>query len=322
MLRGMEDARHVDRNSSGKRNEHTVDRAIGALARRQHGVIARAQLTALGLSADQIDYRLRVGRLHPLYRAVYFTGHGPLAREARFRAAVLAGGTGAALGRRSAAAHWSLPVAQRGEIEVIVPKQRRPVRGLRFHRVALPSDELTVHDGIPVTTVPRTLFDLAAELRPRQLERAFNEAEALRLWDELSLLDLLERYRGRPGGPAIRALLHAHGARQTITRSELERRFLEFLDEFGLPTPETNVLIGQFEVDCLWRDARVVVELDSRAFHDTAVAFERDRERDRLLQVAGWRPVRVTARQLDRSRSPMAWDLRRMLRRPAVTLAA
>jgi very-short-patch-repair endonuclease len=131
-----------------------------------------------------------------------------------------------------------------------------------------------------------------------------------------------ERYPRRPGAPAVCALLAARRAGQTVTRSELERRFLEFLDEFGLPTPETNVVVEGLEIDCVWRDARVAVELDSRAFHDTTAAFERDRERDRLLQVAGWRPVRVTSRQLDRSRDRLACDLRLILGPPAASLAA
>jgi hypothetical protein len=326
MLRGIppapEDARCVNRNSSGKRSEHLADRAIGEVARRQRGVITRGQLIALGVTADHIEYRLRVGRLHPLHRSVYATGHAPLTRDARFTAAVLAAGPGAALSHRAAAQHWGLPVAGRGPVDVTVGRSRRPQQGIAFHRATLPADEVTAHEGIPTTTVPRTVFDLAADLRPRQLERALNEAEALRLWDELSLVDLVERYPRRPGCPAVRRLLAARAEGATVTRSELEREFLEFVDELGLPTPETNAAIEGLEVDCVWRAARVAVELDSRAFHLTAAAFELDRERDRVLTVAGWRPVRVTWRQLVRSRAPLAADLRRMLGLPPVTLAA
>jgi hypothetical protein len=238
------DALHVRGNNSPERGTRGPDRAIREVARRQHGVIARHQLTALGLSDDEIKYRLRVGRLHPLHRAVYATGHAPLTREGRFMAAVLAAEPGAALTHRSAAQHWGLPVAGRGPVDVTVGRNRRPRRGIALHRACLPADEVMVHDGIPITTVPRTIFDMAADLRPRQLERAFNEAEALHLWDELSLLDLLDRYPGRPGGPAVRALLEARAGGAIVTRSELECRFLELVDEVGLPAPETNVVIG------------------------------------------------------------------------------
>ena len=149
-----------------------------------------------------------------------------------------------------------------------------------------------------------------------------NEAETQRLLDDLSLHDLLARYPRRPGTPAIRALLAARAEGATVTRSELEVKFLEFVDDLGLPSPQTNQWIEGFEIDCLWREQRLAVELDGRAFHDTLQAFESDRERDRLLQAAGWRPIRVTWRQLERSRAGLERDLRRMLGLSAVTLAA
>ncbi len=315
----MPHAPDVDRHIGGKRKPGEIDRLIADLAAGQHGVVARRQLLAAGVGTDAIDFRLRRHRLHLLYRAVYATGCGPVQREARWMAAVLAGGGGAALRRRSASALWDFH-AGGVRIEVATPTQRRSRDGILFHHSKLRPDELTEHDGIPVTTVPRTLFDLATVLRPRQLERALNEAEALQLWNELSLLDLLHRYRGRPGAAAIRALLAARDQGATITRSELELKFLEFLDSAGLPSPETNVLIEGLEVDCLWRAPRLAVELDGRDFHSTRAAFERDRERDRILQVAGWRPVRVTWRQLHGSPQRLARDLQRLL--SAATLAA
>jgi Protein of unknown function (DUF559) len=194
-----------------------------------------------------------------------------------------------------------------------IPRSRRPRPGIQFHRSALPPDEVTTKDGIPVTTVPRTLFDLAAILRPRQLERALNEAEVLRLWDELSLLDLLRRYPRRAGGRAVRAVLEARNAGAKTIRSDLEVEFLEFVDEAGLPEPEINDEVEGFEVDAVWREHRVVVELDSRTFHLTARAFELDRERDRILVAAGWRPVRVTSKQLKHARNRLQADLRKLL---------
>jgi very-short-patch-repair endonuclease len=188
------------------------------------------------------------------------------------------------------------------------------------HKARLPNDEITIHEGIPVTTVPRTLFDLAAVLPARQLERAINEAEVLRLWDELSLDRLLHRYPRHRGNRAIRAALHQRRRGSTVTKSELEETFLRLIDAAGIPRPEINALVEDFEVDAVWRDARLVVELDGRDVHGTAAAFETDRERDRALQVAGWRPVRITYRQLRDTPREVVADLRRLW--AAGTLAA
>jgi hypothetical protein len=228
-------------------------------------------------------------------------------------AAVLAGGDGAVLAYRDGAALWGFRRHGRAVIEVATPRSQRSRRGIQFHRSSLPSDEVTVKDGIAVTTVPRTLFDLATVLRPRQLERALHEAEAMRLWDQLSLLDLLRRYPRRPGSRAVRAVLEARNAGAKVFRSDLEVAFLEFLDRFGFPEPELNAKIEGLEVDAVWREHRLVVELDSRAFHMTVAAFETDRERDRILQAAGWRTIRITSRQLERDAGQVRDDLWKLL---------
>ena len=189
-----------------------------------------------------------------------------------------------------------------------------------MHRANLPADEVTVHDGIPITTVPRTLFDLATVLPQRQLERAINDAEVLHLWDDLSLDHLLHRYPRHKGNKAIRAALQRRRQGSTATKSELEEMFLALTDAAGIPRPEINALVEGFEVDAVWRDVRLVVELDGRDTHGTAAAFERDRERDRALQVAGWRPVRITYRQMRDAPEGVIDDVRRL--RAAGTLAA
>jgi predicted transcriptional regulator of viral defense system len=309
----MGDAIWVDRNSSGEPREHDVDRAIARLARRQHGRIARRQLLALGLAADVIDYRVARFRLHVVYTGVYALGHDAPTREGVWMAAVLAGGEGAVLSHRDAAALWGIRPNARSLIEVTTPRGQHPRRGIQFHRSPLPSDEVTTKDGIPVTTVPRTLFDLAAILTPRQLERALNEAEIRQLWDELSLLDLLRRYPRRKGSRAVRAVLDARNAGAKVIRSELEVQFLEFVDRNGFPEPEMNDEVEGFEVDAVWREQRVAVELDGRTFHLTAAAFEADRERDRILAAADWRPIRITSKQLERTPDRLRDDLLRLL---------
>ena len=151
-------------------------------------------------------------------------------------AAVLAGGEEAVLGHRPAGAAWRMCTSI-GPPEVTVPRQRRSRPSIVFHHSSLPLDERTVLDGIPITTVPRTLFDLAATMDLRQLERAINEAEVLQLWDELSLHDLLHRYPRRPGAKNVRAALRKRSAGANVTKSDLEVLFLTFADSFGLHSP-------------------------------------------------------------------------------------
>jgi hypothetical protein len=188
------------------------------------------------------------------------------------------------------------------------------------HELPLPADEVTVARGIPVTTLPRTLFDLAAVVPRTQVERAINEADVQQLTDRLSLPDLVDRYPRRKGVVTIKAILEAG---VTVIRSELESRFLSFLRGSGLPMPEVNVpmmLAGRWiECDCVWRDRRVIVELDGRAAHDTARAFESDRARDRMVMALGWRVVRVTWRQLHHEPQAVAYDLKALLSSAAET---
>jgi hypothetical protein len=184
------------------------------------------------------------------------------------------------------------------------------------HEATLPDDERTVEAGIPVTTVARTLLDLAAVLDPHQLNRALERAEALRLADPTPLVGLIARYPGRRGIANLREALK-EGLRPEVTKSELERRFLTFLDEVGLPRPRTNVWLNiggdWMEVDCVWPEQRVIAELDSRTYHQTTAAFERDRRRDRRLQAAGWRPIRITDEMLRKERAALVADVRALV---------
>jgi Protein of unknown function (DUF559) len=231
-------------------------------------------------------------------------------------AAILAAGHGAVLSHRSAAALWCIRDTA-GRIDVTCPRSWRPRAGIASHHVALAIDEITCRRGIPVTTPPRTLLDLAAVLAPAQLERAIDEAEVLRLTDALSLADLVARHPGRQGVRALRRILDAGRIGAALTRSELEARFLAFLDRRGLRRPLVNASVetasGWLEVDCLWRRERVIVELDGYATHGTRAAFERDRARDRALQAAGFRVIRVTWRQLHEQPEVVAVELQALL---------
>lgn len=286
------------------------------LAKRQHGVVARAQLLALGYGKGAIKHRQQCGRLHPIHRGVYAVGHTVLSREGHYMAAVLASGPRSVLSHRAAGAHWGMRPSERPCIEVTSSTERSRPR-IKIYQSPLPPDEITTHRNIPVTTVPRTILDLASVIRRRDIERAINEVERLRLFDPLSLDAIVARHPRRPGTPAIRALLADNRIGATVTREELEHRFITFLDERRLPRPETNVVLEvagrTYEVDCLWQKQRLIVELDGRATHGTQAAFEADRERDRALQVAGWRVIRVTWRQLHRNADLIASDLQALL---------
>ena len=279
-------------------------------------MFGRAQRLQLGLSAEAIDHRVRAGRLQLVRRGVY--GLGPLqSKLAHWMSAALAGGPGAVVSHRSAAELWGLISGFTAPIHITASSGRRQRKGLQFHRPQCLDDERTEVDGIPVTTVPRTILDCAPAMSERQLERLINEADVLRLYDHLSLPTLLHRYPRRPGSRALWVALDKRNAGATFTRSDLEELLIELVDELGLRRPETNVLLevgGEtIEVDALWRTERVAVELDSRRFHDTPLAFERDRRRDRRLIAARWRPVRITWRQLDEEPAAVGRDLIVML---------
>lgn len=233
-------------------------------------------------------------------------------------AAVLACGAEAVLSHRSAAALWRLRPSSRGGIEVTRPRKFRGRPGITVHCSPLLPDEVTEVDGIPVTTVPRTILDLAAVTSKRQVELAFNEVEVRRLTDPLSIPDLLDRYPKRQGTAVLRSILGDQAALSGRTRNDFEERFAQLVDDHGIPRPRFNAdlaIRGRFfEVDCLWEQAKLIVELDGREAHGTRRAFETDRERDRLLLADGWGVVRVTWRQLDAG-ADVAADLRRLLKR-------
>jgi very-short-patch-repair endonuclease len=286
-----------------------LDARIGRLAAAQHGVVARRQLVALGLSRHAIDGRVRRGRLYPAGRGVYAVGRPGLTRNGAFLAAVLACGAGAVLSHESAAALWGLP-ARDGPPHVTVPTAagRRPRAGLVLHRSPLSPHEIRSRAGIPLTSPARTLVDLADVAPRRVLERALDEAEYLRL----DCTGLAPR-RGRPGAGLLSRVLAEHRLGSTRTRSELEERLLRAAAEEGLPAPEARVHVLGHEVDFIWRAAGLIVEMDGRAAHTTRRAFERDRARDAELAEAGHRVIRVTHARMERDAAAVAAQIGRLL---------
>jgi very-short-patch-repair endonuclease len=284
------------------------------LAGRQHGVVGRWQLGELGFTEQMIRTRMSHGGLTRLHRGVYAVGHTATTVESRWMAAVLAFGPRAVLSHRSAGQLWGLVPRSRIAPEVIVPGSGAK-KGIVVHRGSVRADEIGRERGIPVTSVPRTLFDLAATRSEREVERAWNEMEVRGYTDALSVLDLVERYPGRRGSVVLSRL--AGGRALGITRSELEEAFLTLIDRFGLPRPRLNAHLAVrgrfFEIDCLWEERRLAVELDGRGAHRTIRAFDRDPERDRILTAEGYTTARITWDHIRRTPTEVADDLRRIL---------
>jgi hypothetical protein len=271
------------------RRQLAPDHEIARIATVQHGIVARGQLLALGLSAEFVDRGVRRGRLHVVHRGVYAVGHRSLTLDGRWMAATLA--TGGALSHASAAAAWDLRPRGSGTIHVTVRRTGRARRpGIRLHRSRLGPHDTTTHRHIPITTPARTMIDLAATLAGRPLEQAFDRAEQRRLLDFADL-------RNRPIPRSLQAVLSGYAATGP-TRSELEERFLQLCDDHAIPRPETNVVIEGIEVDFVWRNRRLIVEVDGYAYHRSPTSFETDRERDVVLALAGWQVRRFTWTQV------------------------
>jgi len=293
--------------------ENGKDSRIAACAAPQHGVISRAQLTAVGVGRGSVARRIERGSLHRVHRGVYAVGHPHLTWRAWLWAAVLAcgGPEVAGISHDAAAAVWDLARVPSGPIDVTTLRRSERIAGLRLHRSNV-LDAVRRADGLPVTTVERTLADLAGR---RDIARLCHRAAHLRILDAAVLRVAIEN---RPGAEAVRrALDELRGADPRITRSELEERFLALLEGAGLPRPEVNARVAGYEVDFLWREQCLVVETDGAATHLTRTAFERDRHRDADLTVAGYRVVRFTwADVVDRGAS-MRRTLSALLPTPA-----
>jgi very-short-patch-repair endonuclease/predicted transcriptional regulator of viral defense system len=276
--------------------------AAWQLARRQHGVLTRRDLLALGFTADAIKHRIATGRLHRVRRGIYAVGRRDLTREGWWMAAVLASGDDTILSHGSAAALWGIGPEWR-LIEVSVRHRAwSRLSGVKGRaRPSLPDHDVTVHRGIPVTVVPRTILDQAATpVSDASLERLVNEADAARHID----LDIpaLRRYcdlhGGEPGVRRLRRLLDPETFR--LSDSELERLFRPLAIAAGLSQPLTKVFVNGYEVDFYWPELALVVETDSLRFHRNAIKQSRDLLRDQVHTAAGLTTLRFTHWQVAR----------------------
>lgn len=282
-----------------------VNVLIRELAASRHGVVLRDHLVKAGVAAHRIEHRVKTGELQPVQRGVYLVG--PIAGvHARTMAAVLACGgdtdsRAAVVSHHTAGAMFGQLADGGSAVDLIVRSWRGIKRaGIRVHRVQdLATDEITTFEGIPVTTPCRTLLDLATTLPSRDLERAVACTLRLELATAADIRSMLNRHRARAGTRWLGSIIDRE-AEPALTRSDPEERLLALIREAGLPLPRVNGVTHGLEVDLLWPEHGLVIEVDGYAFHSSRRAFERDRMRDAVLVSAGLRVMRFTWHQIVR----------------------
>jgi very-short-patch-repair endonuclease len=281
--------------------------AVRAIARKQAGIVTRAQLQSGGISAWAIDRALRSGRLHRIHRGVYSTQAPELASEdALLIAALSAAGDGAVLSHGTAAWRWELIPARPTRIELAVPRDRTTPRGLTLHRSTFRPGDLILNAPFPTTSVPRTLLDLATRYDQPALLRAVAEAE---FHHDIRPADVEATLRqGHPGSAHLRAALEAHTPGHGKVKSQLERRFRQLLIEHGIELPLRNEPLGPFTIDCLWPHRRVAVELDGRQ-HERPHQADTDDDRDLWLRRHGYVARRYGERQVKHCSDDVVDDL-------------
>jgi very-short-patch-repair endonuclease/predicted transcriptional regulator of viral defense system len=308
----------VDFSDASRRKSrlHPTDAEIRLFAQSRHGIVTASELRDLGLGERASQHRAASGRLHRLHRGVYSVD--PPSQKGRWLAAVLACGDGAVLSHASAAALWDVLGDPTRMVHVnVVGAHRRARPGVVVHRAALGPDDVTSIDGIPCTTLARSLVDVAATIGKQRLERAVVLADELGIFDLRAVRAQLDRMPGQRGCGALARVLARYDD-LAVTRSEAEARFLALVRTARLPEPEVNAWIplpegSGYRPDFLWRERRLIVEVDSRSHHAHRQAFEHDRRRDRRLLRAGFVTARFPAREVMRRRADVTRELRSLL---------
>ncbi len=289
---------------------------IGRLASTQHGLITTRQLLALGFGEAAIRYRVAAGRLHRVHRGVYAVGHLALTVSGRRLAAVLALGDDAVASHITAAAIWDIRQTTSRLIHVTVDRDARDRPGIRVHRRPIQPVDVSIRDAIPVSSLARTLVDLGDVAPGVQVRNAFVRAEQLRLIDVRAIDDALDRARRFSGARRLREVLRVYDPRWQQTRSGLELAFLDLAQQFALPRPEVNAWIAnEFLVDALWRDQRLIVEVDSARYHHVPSAERDDARRDHALRALGYRVIRAAENDVASERAALAATVARALSR-------
>jgi hypothetical protein len=296
-------------------SDRTVEQEIARLAGARRGLVTRVQLLDAGITEGEVKSRLRNGMLLREYPGVYRVGHRAVSLEADYLAAVLACGPGALL-RGAAAGHLLGIIKGRPPAPEVVTPTERDIAGVRTVRARHGMPEAATWRGIPITTVARTLVDLAATLSLDDLARACHEAGVLHRTTPREVDVVLAGVPNAPGAGRLRVVLRGEAP---VTLSALERRFLAVLRAAGLELPETNRLAGSQRVDCRWPRHRLTVELDSYRFHNSRYAWEQDRRREREARARGDEFRRYTHGDVFDGPAPMLAELDALLgsRRPA-----
>lgn len=291
---------------------------VARLAKRQHGVVSIRQLEQLfGYSQRAVSHEAAAGRLHRLHQGVYAVGHTDFSLYGQCLAAVLACGPGALLSHYSAAWLWGLASTQPVPIHVTSPIPRGKRRPLRLHRARnLAADDRGLEKRIPVTSVARTLLDMAALIEADWLQRILERAEELELFELGPVESVIARNRGHRGAGRLRRALSIYKP-PAFTRSDAEKLLLGLLADAGVPRPATGWNECGHELDFYWPELRFAVELDFFETHGTRAAFERDPLRDEDLALAGIETRRVTGRRLEREPTRVVERLSALLARRA-----
>jgi Transcriptional regulator, AbiEi antitoxin/Protein of unknown function (DUF559) len=289
-----------------------VDAELARLANRRHGNVTTQQLLRVGLTKYAINYRVKMGRLFREYRGVYSVGRRAFTPLERASAAVLAGGPDAALSHGSAMALWGYWKRWDQPFEITVTADRRP-SGITVHRsTTLHWRELTTQLGIRVTSPARTIFDVSPRLTDKALKRTVNSALHSDWLNESELVEIIGRLHHLSAARRLAPLLGLDG---TPTRSGWEDDFPAFCADHDLPAPVMGAHVHGYIVDALFPEQKVIVELDSWAYHRTAIAFETDRERDAETLAHGFITVRITWERIHARPHEEAKRLRTILAR-------
>jgi putative AbiEi antitoxin of type IV toxin-antitoxin system len=292
----------------------TVEESLALVAGQQHGVATRSELLSAGISRREIERRLASGALLREHRGVYRVGHRAPSVEARYLAAVRACGEGALLSGRAAAHLLGLVKGPAPPPEVTTPTERR-IEGVRTKRSRrIDPRDTTTWNSIPVTTVARTLVDLAAVLGAQELARACHEAGVRHEVTPAEVEAVLARRPNSCGADKLRRVIRGD---VRVTLSKLEVRFLARLRDAGLPLPDTNRRAGGRRVDCRWPEQRLTVELDGYRYHGSRHAWELDRRRERQARARGDEFRRYTYGDVFESPLYMLSELRALLASPA-----
>ena len=282
---------------------------LAELAASQFGIVSRKQLLALTLAPATIAKLIAEGRLHRIHPGVYAVGHIALTRTPHLVAALFWAGDEAALSHLTAAEWWGLCEQRSGPVHISSLTKSQPRPGIRLHEPR--KLEVVRHNRLPVTTVPRTLVDVAATAPFGDLRFMLAHADYRRLLSVPAVEAQLRR--GRRGSAALGRALEIHRPELADTRSFLERHFIPLLERFDIQIPWINVRVCGHLVDCHWTDRRVVVELDGGRAHGTVAAVRRDRQRDLDLRAAGYTVIRYSHDQVTSRPEEVAADLRQAL---------